>query len=633
MDNTQKANIYNYVNIYFPENIKIYENTSKCFLYGFSNSSTYAAIYVTPNYIKEIEFEMNHEQIKNWESFRILGELMFVKNYDDIEKYVNSKNKKDKINYIYSIYYKNKPIVVKINTENEKKNSVLFILYNTNKYIYNFDSDHVNSLISDAYKINFASIYYNKDYHKKSNSILNNSNLNNGKTKNLNIGSGKCQHMHTTSCGDSKRCDSEKGKKSYDLSKNKICEHLLIRDVIKLINLRYVYIEEMEKYENKNNGNIPKNIITPKFIYIIYIWLFFMYIISVINKTIYYLFYIPYIFSEKFDSKNKLTILKLIKDKCLLNSEWYKIFLQIIKNKKKKNFYIYYKYKQILLIRAFSLLLDVLGGIILFYIISIQIFNLGFIYDKIKTVFETTTLTSILGTLLQKPFGIKLNNNFTSFIGSVVVSILDKWEVFKNLIPFKRNSIINFFNISSLLGLSIFLSLTIDYLRFATVHVTIIFFFFKKIFSIFHSTMYSLYLLFNGKKWNVLKSRVDTNYYTNKEVILGTMLFAILIFLFPTVVILLFVFGIVYFAIKGFIYFLVVLKEIILYSPIYILLLRSENKYISKGIKMKQCQYTKENELNDFPQSHYLLLENDKLLFLDKIKLFFAIFFNYQNFE
>ncbi|EAA22948.1 N-acetylglucosamine transferase-related [Plasmodium yoelii yoelii] len=522
---------------------------------------------------------MNHEQIKNWESFRILGELMFVKNYDDIEKYVNSKNKKDKINYIYSIYYKNKPIVVKINTENEKKNSVLFILYNTNKYIYNFDSDHVNSLISDAYKINFASIYYNKDYHKKSNSILNNSNLNNGKTKNLNIGSGKCQHMHTTSCGDSKRCDSErcdskrcdsercdskrcdsercdsercdsercdreKGKKSYDLSKNKICEHLLIRDVIKLINLRYVYIEEMEKYENKNNGNIPKNIITPKFIYIIYIWLFFMYIISVINKTIYYLFYIPYIFSEKFDSKNKLTILKLIKDKCLLNSEWYKIFLQIIKNKKKKNFYIYYKYKQILLIRAFSLLLDVLGGIILFYIISIQIFNLGFIYDKIKTVFETTTLTSILGTLLQKPFGIKLNNNFTSFIGSVVVSILDKWEVFKNLIPFKRNSIINFFNISSLLGLSIFLSLTIDYLRFATVHVRI--------------TMYSLYLLFNGKKWNVLKSRVDTNYYTNKE---------------------------------------------------------------------------KENELNGFPQSHYLLLENDKLLFLDKIKLFFAIFFNYQNFK
>ncbi|SCM23646.1 N-acetylglucosaminyl transferase component (Gpi1), putative, partial [Plasmodium chabaudi chabaudi] len=106
-----------------------------------------------------------------------------------------------------------------------------------------------------------------------------------------------------------------------------------------------------------------------------------------------------------------------------------------------------------------------------------------------------------------------------------------------------------------------------------------------------------------GKKWNVLKSRVDTNYYTSEEVILGL------------------------------IYFLVILKELILYSPIYILLLRSENKYISKGIKMRPCQDIKANELVDLPQSHYLLLENDKFLFSDKIKLLLAIYFNYPNFK
>ncbi|VEV57307.1 phosphatidylinositol N-acetylglucosaminyltransferase subunit GPI1, putative [Plasmodium vinckei vinckei] len=643
----------NCVNIYFPDNIKIVDNISKCFLYGFSNDSTYAIIHVGSKYVDQIEVQTNHEQTKHWDSFRILGELVFVKNEEDIKKYTNSKDKKDKINYIYAIYYKNKPIVIKINTQNGKKMSVLFILYNTDKYIYNFDPDHVNNLISDAYKREIVYIYYNKNgyinntekdcriLNNRKTELINNSNLDNIKINDTSNEDGQLdQHAHTTtdneniSCHENKiknikkekdestnipnTANLEKKKKIYyNLSKNNICENLRIRDVINLINTRYVYIEEVENFEkdfqtntndicskdNESSEHNEKDVPDEPNITITYVWLFFMCIISVINKTIYCIFCIPNIFNKKLFLKNKLSIFKLIKEKCLLNSEWYKIFLQIIEKKKKKNDYDYYKYKQILLIRAFSLLLDILGGVILFYMISIQIINLGFIYDKIKIVFETSTLTSILGTLLQKPLGIKLNNNFTSFIGSVVVSILDKWEFFKSLIMFKRSSIIHFFNISSLLGLSIFLSLAIDYFRFITVHVTIIYFFFKRVFSIFHSNMYSLYLLFNGKKWNVLKSRVDTNYYTNEEVILG------------------------------FIYFLVVLKELILYSPIYILLLTSENKYISKGIKMRQCHDIESNELVDVPQSYYLLLENDKFLFSDKIKLFLAIFFNYQNFK
>ncbi|KEG02696.1 hypothetical protein YYE_02528 [Plasmodium vinckei vinckei] len=666
----------NCVNIYFPDNIKIVDNISKCFLYGFSNDSTYAIIHVGSKYVDQIEVQTNHEETKHWDSFRILGELVFVKNEEDIKKYTNSKDKKDKINYIYAIYYKNKPIVIKINTQNGKKMSSLFILYNTDKYIYNFDPDHVNNLISDAYKREIVYIYYNKNgyinntekdcriLNNRKTELINNSNLDNIKINDTSNEDGQLdQHAHTTTDNENKSChenkiknikkekdestnipntanfENEKKKKIYyNLSKNNICENLRIRDVINLINTRYVYIEEVEKFEkdfqtntndicskdNESSEHNEKDVPDQQNITITYVWLFFMYIISVINKTIYCILCIPNIFNKKLFLKNKLSIFKLIKEKCLLNSEWYKIFLQIIEKKKKKNDYEYYKYKQILLIRAFSLLLDILGGVILFYMISIQIINLGFIYDKIKIVFETSTLTSILGTLLQKPLGIKLNNNFTSFIGSVVVSILDKWEFFKSLIMFKRNSIIHFFNISSLLGLSIFLSLAIDYFRFITVHVTIIYFFFKRVFSIFHSNMYSL-----GKKWNVLKSRVDTNYYTNEEVILGTMLFAILIFLFPTVLILLFVFGIVYFVIKG----IRSKQELILYSPIYILLLTSENKYISKGIKMRQCHDIESNELVDVPQSYYLLLENDKFLFSDKIKLFLAIFFNYQNFK
>lgn len=52
MNSTEEASFHNSVNIYFPENIKIPDNVSKCFLYGFSNNNTYATIYVTSKYVK-----------------------------------------------------------------------------------------------------------------------------------------------------------------------------------------------------------------------------------------------------------------------------------------------------------------------------------------------------------------------------------------------------------------------------------------------------------------------------------------------------------------------------------------------------------------------------------------------------
>ena len=46
-----------------------------------------------------------------------------------------------------------------------------------------------------------------------------------------------------------------------------------------------------------------------------------------------------------------------------------------------------------------------------------------------------------------------------------------------------------------------------------------------------------IYFLFIGKKWNTLRNRIDSCDYDLDQLLLGTILFTLLTFLFPTVVV------------------------------------------------------------------------------------------------
>ena len=46
--------------------------------------------------------------------------------------------------------------------------------------------------------------------------------------------------------------------------------------------------------------------------------------------------------------------------------------------------------------------------------------------------------------------------------------------------------------------------------------------------------MRSLWRLFRGKKWNVLRSRVDSAVYSTDQLFVGTLFFTVLLFLLPT---------------------------------------------------------------------------------------------------
>lgn len=46
--------------------------------------------------------------------------------------------------------------------------------------------------------------------------------------------------------------------------------------------------------------------------------------------------------------------------------------------------------------------------------------------------------------------------------------------------------------------------------------------------------MASLWRLFRGKKWNVLRQRVDSAVYDADQLFVGTLLFTVLLFILPT---------------------------------------------------------------------------------------------------
>lgn len=81
------------------------------------------------------------------------------------------------------------------------------------------------------------------------------------------------------------------------------------------------------------------------------------------------------------------------------------------------------------------------------------------------------------------------------------------------------------------------LSLISDLLAFTTLHI---YWFYMVAARIFHwqlTILYSLFNLFRGKKRNTLRHRIDSCDYDLDQLLLGTILFTLLTFLFPTIVV------------------------------------------------------------------------------------------------
>lgn len=121
----------------------------------------------------------------------------------------------------------------------------------------------------------------------------------------------------------------------------------------------------------------------------------------------------------------------------------------------------------------------------------------------------------------------------------------------------------------------------------------------------------SLWRLFRGKKWNVLRQRVDSCSYDLDQLFIGTLLFTILVFLLPTTALYYLVFTLLrllVITVQGLIHLLV---DLINSLPLYSLGLRLCRPYrLAAGVKFRVLEKEAGRplrllmQINPLPYSH-----------------------------
>ncbi|BDD56794.1 phosphatidylinositol N-acetylglucosaminyltransferase subunit gpi1 [Monascus purpureus] len=180
---------------------------------------------------------------------------------------------------------------------------------------------------------------------------------------------------------------------------------------------------------------------------------------------------------------------------------------------------------------------DVIIGIALgSYIID----NANWVAYQINTALTGWTVEGLQRTiswLMDWPAGLKLNNELAAFLGDLFLWVIENWAaLIANLQPYLQQ-IIYVVGCSSFAGASMPIALFSDLLSILTVHIYSFYIASARIFNWQLSIIISLFHLFHGKKRNVLRNRIDSCDYDLDQLLLGTILFTLLFFLLPTVIV------------------------------------------------------------------------------------------------
>ena len=134
--------------------------------------------------------------------------------------------------------------------------------------------------------------------------------------------------------------------------------------------------------------------------------------------------------------------------------------------------------------------------------------------------------------LMGVPWGIKLNTPVNQFLGSHYLFILNLWRFFySEFIAVYMSLIVNFLVILLPFGFTISMTALHDFLKFLNLCLICFFVISHRISTLQISALKSLGRLFMGKKWNILKDRIDTCQYNINQLLVGTIIFTILLFL------------------------------------------------------------------------------------------------------
>ncbi|KAF9466714.1 N-acetylglucosaminyl transferase component-domain-containing protein [Collybia nuda] len=133
------------------------------------------------------------------------------------------------------------------------------------------------------------------------------------------------------------------------------------------------------------------------------------------------------------------------------------------------------------------------------------------------------------------PAGLKLNTELSRFYSHTFIGLVTAWGGLLLRFASCSPALIYIIGIVSCGGVTLAISVFIDLLAVLTAHIYICYAVSGAVYQRMLKTAGSLWNLFRGKRYNVLRNRTDSWEYDIDQLIFGTILFTLLAFLFPTV--------------------------------------------------------------------------------------------------
>ncbi|XP_014814321.1 PREDICTED: phosphatidylinositol N-acetylglucosaminyltransferase subunit Q [Calidris pugnax] len=197
-------------------------------------------------------------------------------------------------------------------------------------------------------------------------------------------------------------------------------------------------------------------------------------------------------------------------------------------------------------------------------------------------------LQDLLQWLMGAPAGLKMNRALDQVLGRFFLYHIHLWISYIHLMSPFIEMILWYVGLSACLGLTVALCILSDIIALLTFHIYCFYVYGARLYCLKIYGLSSLWRLFRGKKWNVLRQRVDSCSYDLDQLFIGTLLFTILLFLLPTTALYYLVFTLLRLLVvivQGLIHLLVDLIDSL---PLYSILLRLCRSYrLAAGVKFR----------------------------------------------
>ncbi|KAF9731465.1 hypothetical protein PMIN06_000429 [Paraphaeosphaeria minitans] len=166
--------------------------------------------------------------------------------------------------------------------------------------------------------------------------------------------------------------------------------------------------------------------------------------------------------------------------------------------------------------------------------------NAHFVAAQFNMVFNEWSIQGLrrmIVWLSEWPGGLKLNTELADFLGDLFIWVIDYWAGCIGVLQPHLPLFIRLVGLSAFAGATMPISLFSDLTSLLTLHIYSFYVASARIFHWQLTILLSLFHLFRGKKRNVLRNRIDSCDYDLDQLLLGTILFTLLFFLLPTVLV------------------------------------------------------------------------------------------------